>query len=695
MLEVGMNWVCQKRILDVAGGDPKQCGEGELERIPKWKSGRLNPCFRQQISNTNCLALPHKRSWTGATDAHSHTTLIVVGFLHRVVPTEIRIGKPLGADDEKRSATTSAPSVRVLPDWWNGQRSWPTRSKYINSISARETSSNDRKLDGSSIRVYVKNLTFEEMKCMHEVQSWGLIKGNPLIRGVLGDVDVSTTPEQIHPHDSKYLGGVRHLEEATLGQTRDEDIRINLESWVEFGMLTTNAKNPRPTVVFRFLLHSVATLMPGNRQIESALGLVVLISHKLGERLGLAPVVDWSVQWKPICRHSFLCDSLILLHPTQCARKFQSEHVALLIPGKKDRVSFLQSTVVEVLHIAADLPPFPSEKLPLDMSSTVYTDPSIGSSPFISSHGEKMQTIPTPPPSPHPFLPPSRVSTISSWTSTLPERGSRPRSTSEADPTSRDAAIEAYRKLKLALFSKARCSLLKYVSRFIANSEIEHDLAWSVLEKTSKAQTNLDTSHSLSFSVDTAMVVHLYDGPNIPPNRRFGRQLWPAQSQWQGKLPPRLTLLLCIFLIERVMGKRLLSQRNIDIIIVQEGYLCRTMSEHRVARLNSFPSLAAHNALPRSNYESVLKSAVDYKITPVLPLGLSRQMSCRIADKPRLTAKRPLEATYHKVNWVNLAQVEGYLRCSADCVEKLRAPKDPPPATRRGTPTSSSDDKAN
>ncbi|KAF2269399.1 hypothetical protein CC78DRAFT_574960 [Lojkania enalia] len=74
-----------------------------------------------------------------------------------------------------------------------------------------------------------------------------------------------------------------------------------------------------------------------------------------------------------------------------------------------------------------------------------------------STSSNKMISFPaSPPPSPHPFLPPSRASTITSWTTTLPERSSRPRSASEVDVMSRDAAIEAYQKLMQALFSKAQ-----------------------------------------------------------------------------------------------------------------------------------------------------------------------------------------------------------------------------------------------
>ncbi|KAF2245883.1 hypothetical protein BU26DRAFT_507557 [Trematosphaeria pertusa] len=88
------------------------------------------------------------------------------------------------------------------------------------------------------------------------------------------------------------------------------------------------------------------------------------------------------------------------------------------------------------------------------MSSTPSSSP-----PSVSSTQSSQDMSLAPPPSPssmHPFLPPSRASTITSWTSSLPERGSRCHPSSDRDALSRDAAIEAYRQLKLALFSKAR-----------------------------------------------------------------------------------------------------------------------------------------------------------------------------------------------------------------------------------------------
>jgi hypothetical protein len=80
----------------------------------------------------------------------------------------------------------------------------------------------------------------------------------------------------------------------------------------------------------------------------------------------------------------------------------------------------------------------------------------------VSSNGSSSsrESMLTPPQSPqlakHPFLPPARASTISSWRSTIPERISRSHTAPGVDSMSRDAAIEAYQQLKLALFSKVR-----------------------------------------------------------------------------------------------------------------------------------------------------------------------------------------------------------------------------------------------
>ncbi|KAF1925037.1 uncharacterized protein M421DRAFT_424257 [Didymella exigua CBS 183.55] len=57
----------------------------------------------------------------------------------------------------------------------------------------------------------------------------------------------------------------------------------------------------------------------------------------------------------------------------------------------------------------------------------------------------------------HPYLTPGRASTITSWTSSI-ERNPQRRSASNEDAMSRQAAIEAYLQLKVALFSKVASS---------------------------------------------------------------------------------------------------------------------------------------------------------------------------------------------------------------------------------------------
>ncbi|EMD67203.1 hypothetical protein COCSADRAFT_34060 [Bipolaris sorokiniana ND90Pr] len=58
-------------------------------------------------------------------------------------------------------------------------------------------------------------------------------------------------------------------------------------------------------------------------------------------------------------------------------------------------------------------------------------------------------------PSSHPFLTPTRASDISSWTLSVPERSSSSSTESITDAQSRQAAIEAYRQMKAALFSRS------------------------------------------------------------------------------------------------------------------------------------------------------------------------------------------------------------------------------------------------
>lgn len=60
-------------------------------------------------------------------------------------------------------------------------------------------------------------------------------------------------------------------------------------------------------------------------------------------------------------------------------------------------------------------------------------------------------------PSQHPYLTPGRAFSITSWTSSI-ERSHQPQAATEDDSVSREAAIEAYRQLKAALFSRASVS---------------------------------------------------------------------------------------------------------------------------------------------------------------------------------------------------------------------------------------------
>jgi len=55
----------------------------------------------------------------------------------------------------------------------------------------------------------------------------------------------------------------------------------------------------------------------------------------------------------------------------------------------------------------------------------------------------------------HPFLTPGRASNISSWTSTLPNRRFVAHVDTQTEAETPEATIEAYRRLKTALFSRA------------------------------------------------------------------------------------------------------------------------------------------------------------------------------------------------------------------------------------------------
>lgn len=75
------------------------------------------------------------------------------------------------------------------------------------------------------------------------------------------------------------------------------------------------------------------------------------------------------------------------------------------------------------------------------------------SAPSIETRSRRAAT----PPNVHPYLTSTRVSTIESWTESLPERATC-QLPPEGRATTRDSAIEAYQKLKIALFSKTLMS---------------------------------------------------------------------------------------------------------------------------------------------------------------------------------------------------------------------------------------------
>ncbi|KAF2845135.1 hypothetical protein T440DRAFT_472875 [Plenodomus tracheiphilus IPT5] len=58
----------------------------------------------------------------------------------------------------------------------------------------------------------------------------------------------------------------------------------------------------------------------------------------------------------------------------------------------------------------------------------------------------------------HPFLTPGQASTISSWTSSLPERSSDSQHQCQSELKTPEATVEAYRQFKLAMFSKAKAA---------------------------------------------------------------------------------------------------------------------------------------------------------------------------------------------------------------------------------------------
>lgn len=83
----------------------------------------------------------------------------------------------------------------------------------------------------------------------------------------------------------------------------------------------------------------------------------------------------------------------------------------------------------------------------------VASTTSTGSASSIETESRRAAT----PPNVHPYLTSTRVSTIESWTESLPERATY-QLPPETRTTTRDSAIEAYQKLKIALFSKSLMS---------------------------------------------------------------------------------------------------------------------------------------------------------------------------------------------------------------------------------------------
>ncbi|KAF9737296.1 hypothetical protein PMIN01_05075 [Paraphaeosphaeria minitans] len=83
---------------------------------------------------------------------------------------------------------------------------------------------------------------------------------------------------------------------------------------------------------------------------------------------------------------------------------------------------------------------------------------SSGCSDLLSSNGSVSSrgSIPTRSTLPsHPYLSPDRASTIASWTSSIPSRSPGPRTLTDDEMARREAAFEAYRQMKLAMFSKS------------------------------------------------------------------------------------------------------------------------------------------------------------------------------------------------------------------------------------------------
>jgi hypothetical protein len=106
-------------------------------------------------------------------------------------------------------------------------------------------------------------------------------------------------------------------------------------------------------------------------------------------------------------------------------------------------------------HLACWRTLFPvSSALPL----RILTMSSSGCSNLLSSNGSlscrgsapMRSTQPS-----HPYLSSDQASTIASWTSSISNRNPGPRTLNNDEAAQREAAFEAYRQLKLAMFSKS------------------------------------------------------------------------------------------------------------------------------------------------------------------------------------------------------------------------------------------------
>lgn len=98
--------------------------------------------------------------------------------------------------------------------------------------------------------------------------------------------------------------------------------------------------------------------------------------------------------------------------------------------------------------MGSQIPLFQHNNMSSRAPSSTGSQPSSAPSPRIMASVATHQSS-------HPFLTPAHASNISTWASSLPRHQSYSSPQSESEAQSREAAIEAYRQLKAALFSKA------------------------------------------------------------------------------------------------------------------------------------------------------------------------------------------------------------------------------------------------